>query len=65
MMLSLSPFVCSSVRLSPFFSFKVLGVVSSPKEFQWCVKKVSRVFQGGYMDVSGSFREVYRKFKGL
>ena len=37
---------------------KVLGVVSSPKELQWCFKKVlsvfevSRVFQKSFMDVS-------------
>ena len=36
------PFVRSSV---PFFSFSVPEVFSSPKEFQLCFKKVSRVFE--------------------
>ena len=34
-------FVCSCVCSSvPFFSFSVLEVSSSPKEFQWCLKAV-------------------------
>ena len=38
-------FVRPFVRLFvPFFSFSVLGVLSGPKEFQWCFKKVLRVF---------------------
>ena len=58
-------FVFSFVRVfvpsPPFFSFSVLGVLSSPKEFQWCFKKVlrmfevSRVFQGCFKDVSSKF----------
>ena len=58
MTLSLSLFVCLFV---PFFSFSVEGVLSSPKEFQWCFKKVlrvfevSRVFQESFMDVSSKF----------
>ena len=62
MTLSLSWFVHSFVCLSvPFFSFSVLGVLYSPKEFQWCFKKmlrvfeVSRVFQESFEDVSSKF----------
>ena len=61
--------VCSFVRVSvrscfrpsPFFSFSVLEVSTSPKEFQWCFKKVlrvfevSRVFQESFKDVSSKF----------
>ena len=53
--------VCPFVRPSPFFSFSVEGVLSSPKEFQWCFKKVlrvfevSRVFQESFTDVSSKF----------
>ena len=71
---SVRPFVCPSVLPSPYFSFSVLGILSSPKEFQWCFKKVlrvfevSRVFQGSFKEVSrkfqGSFKEVSRKFQG-
>ena len=41
----------------PFFSFSVFEVLSSPKEFQWCFKKVLNVFE-----VSGCFKEVLRVF---
>ena len=60
MTLSLSSFVRPSVR-PLLFSLSVLGVLSSPKEFQWCFKKflrvfeVSRVFQGSFKDVSSKF----------
>ena len=74
MTLSLSSSVRSFVRLHPFFSFSVPRVLSSPKEVQWCFKKVvsvfevSRVFQGCFKEVSrmfqGSFKEVYKKFQG-
>ena len=37
---SVRPFVRSCFRLSPFFSFSVLEVSSSAKEFQWCFKAV-------------------------
>ena len=33
------------VRPSPFFSFSVLEESSCPKEFQWCLKVVSIVFE--------------------
>ena len=56
--MSLSPFVRLFVR-SHFFSFSVLGVLSSPKEFQWCFKKVLSVFE-----VSGCFKEASRMFQG-
>ena len=52
-----SDVVTQFVRSSPFFSFSVPGVLSSPKEFQWCFKKVlrvfevSRVFQVSFKDV--------------
>ena len=56
-------FVCSSVRSfvrpSLFFSFSVFEVLSSPKEFQWCFKKVLSVFE-----VSGCFKEASRMFQG-
>ena len=55
MTLSLSPFVCSFVRPSPFLSFRVLGVLSTPKEFQ--------VSQESFKGV-GSFKGVSRKFRG-
>ena len=48
---------------SHFFSFSVLGVLSSPKEFQWCFKKVLRMFEVSRMFQS-SFKGVYKKFKG-
>ena len=54
-------FVCSFVRSSPFFSFSVLGVLSSPKEFQWCFKKELRVFEV-YRMFQGSFNDVSSKF---
>ena len=65
---SVRPFVCPSVLPSPYFSFSVLGILSSPKEFQWCFKKVLRVFEvsGGFKEVSRmfqvSFKGVYKKF---
>ena len=43
----------------PFFSFSVFEVLSSPKEFQWCFKKVLSVFE-----VSGCFKEASRMFQG-
>ena len=53
-------FVCSCFRLFvPFFSFSVFEVLSSPKEFQWCFKKVLSVFE-----VSGCFKEASRMFQG-
>ena len=55
MTLSLSSFVRSSL----FFSFSVFEVLSSPKEFQWCFKKVLSVFE-----VSGCFKEASRMFQG-
>ena len=55
--------MCSSVRSfvrsSLFFSFSVFEVLSSPKEFQWCFKKVLSVFE-----VSGCFKEASRMFQG-
>ena len=57
---SVRPFVRSFV---PFFFFSVLGVLSSPKEFQWCFKKVLRVFEVSRM-FQVSFKGVYRKFQG-
>jgi len=54
--LSLSSCVCSFVL---FFSFSVFEVLSSPKEFQWCFKKVLSVFE-----VSGCFKEASRMFQG-
>ena len=51
-------FVRPSVR-SHFFSFSVLGVLSSPKEFQWCFKKVLRMFEVSRMFQS-SFKGVYK-----
>ena len=47
------------VRSSLFFSFSVFEVLSSPKEFQWCFKKVLSVFE-----VSGCFKEASRMFQG-
>ena len=56
---------CSSVRSSPFFSFSVLGVFSSPsvsmgvqESLNGVLFEVSRVFQKSYKDVQGSFRGV-------
>ena len=55
-------FVHLFVRPSvPFFSFSVLGVLSSPKEFQWCFKKELRVFEV-YRMFQGSFNDVSSKF---
>ena len=55
-------FVCLSVRsFVPFFSFSVFEVLSSPKEFQWCFKKVLSVFEVSGM-FQGSFKDVYKKF---
>ena len=57
--------VCVFVRVSvPFFLFVSLEFLSSPIEFQWCLKKVlrvfevSRVFQGMFQL---SFKCVYKK----
>ena len=65
MTLSLSSCVRPSVRLfvrsSLFFSFSVFEVLSSPKEFQWCFKKVLSVFEVSGM-FQGSFKDVYKKF---
>ena len=55
-------FVFPSVHPSLFLCFRVLGVLSSPKEFQRCLMKVLwkfevlRVFQG-------SFKGVYKKIQ--
>ena len=54
-------FVFLFVRSSPFFlllSLVFLGVSSCPKEFQWCFKKVLRVFE-----VSRMFKKVLLKFR--
>ena len=60
MTLSLTPCVRVFVRpFVPFFSFSVFEVLSSPKEFQWCFKKVLSVFE-----VSGCFKEASRMFQG-
>ena len=71
---SRSDIVSQSVRSSPFFSFGVFGVLSSPKELQWCFKKVLRVFEvsrmfqlsfkGVYKKVQGCFKEASRVFQG-
>ena len=51
---------CVSPSFRTLFFFG-LGVFSSPKEFQWCFKKVlrvfevSRVFQESFKDVSSKF----------
>ena len=64
MTLSLSSSVLPFFRLCvPFFSFSVLGVLSSPEEFQWCFKKVLRVFEVSTV-LQGSFNDVSRKFLG-
>ena len=60
---SRSPFVRPFVRPSPFFSFGVFGVLSSPKELQWCFKKVLRVFEVSWM-FQVSFKGVYKKCQG-
>ena len=50
----------------PFFSFSVIEVSSSPKEFQWCFKCVLRKFQVCFKEVlrvfKESFKDVSRKF---
>ena len=56
---SRSDVVTQCVRSSLFFSFSVFEVLSSPKEFQWCFKKVLSVFE-----VSGCFKEASRMFQG-
>ena len=44
--------------------------IMSPREFQWCLKKIKRlyevssVFYGSFKDVSKKFYGVYRKFQG-
>ena len=58
--MSLSPSVRSSVR-SHFFSFSVLGVLSSPKVSQGCFKKVLRMFEVS-MKFQGCFKQVLRVF---
>ena len=65
MTLSLSVSVRLCVRLCvPFFSFSVLGVLStSVKVFQWCFKNVSRVLEVSRM-FPVSFEGVYKKFQG-
>ena len=50
-------FVCSFIAI--FFSFSVLGVLSSPKEFQWCFKKLLRMFEVSRMFQS-SVKGVYK-----
>ena len=59
MTLSLSSFICSSVR--PFF-FSLVSLKSV------CFKEVSRVFQGSFKGVlrkfQGCFKEVSRVFQG-
>ena len=61
--------VRSFVRPYPFFSFSVLGALSSPKEFQKVLRvfEVSRVFQGSFKKVSrmsqGSFKGVSWKLQ--
>ena len=53
-------FVCPCVRPSvPSFSFSVLGVLSSPKEFQWCFEKVRWMFED-----EGAFQERFKVFQG-
>ena len=55
--------VCVSVRPSvPFFSFSVLEVSASPKEFQWCFKTAQRKFQWCFKEV---FRVFTENFKGV
>ena len=41
----------------PFFSFSVLEVLSSPKEFQWCFRQFK-----GCLKFKGSFEDVLKKF---
>ena len=53
-------FVCPSVR-SHFFSFIVLGVLSSPKGFEWCFKKVLRMIEAS-SKFQGCFKQVLRVF---
>ena len=53
------PSVRSFVRSSLFSSLSAFEVLSSPKEFQWCFKKVLSVFE-----VSGCFKEASRMFQG-
>ena len=58
-------------KLAPFarcctsrnFSFSVLGILSSLKVFQWCFKKVLRVFEFSRM-FPVSLKGVYKKFQG-
>ena len=58
----ISLFVRPFVRSSPFFSFAVLGVLSSPREFQWCFNEVLRVFEVSSV-FQGSFKGIYRKYQ--
>ena len=68
----LTQFFRPFVRLHPFFSFSVPRVLSSPKEVQWCFKKVvsvfevSRVFQGCFKEVSRVFKKNFQgSLKGV
>ena len=56
--------MCVFVRVSLFFSFSVLGVLSSVKVFQWCFKNVLRVFEVSRM-FPVSFKGVYKKFQEI
>ena len=66
---SISDVVLEFVRVfvRPFFSFSVLGVLSSSKEFQGSFKCVSRVFEGSFKVVQrkilGCVKEVPRVFQ--
>ena len=53
------------VRLcADFFSFSVLGVISSVKVFQWCFKNVLGVFEVSKMfPVNWCLKKVSRKFQ--
>ena len=56
--------MCVSVCPSPFFSFSLLEVSSSPEEFQWCFKPVKRVFELSRM-LQGSLRVFTKILKGV
>ena len=60
-------FPCFRVCCRPS-PFSVLEVATSPKEFQWCFKEVSRVFQGSFREISRVFKksskDVSSKFEG-
>ena len=68
---NVTQFVIPSV---PFFCLSVLGVCSAlfqesfkgvSRKFLRCFKEDSRVFQGSFEGVSGSFKEVLRVFQGV